>query len=206
MLNWRKNAAADVDGTDEEPKLISIENTTMEVATQGNKIYFYTDITKDTILSLNRQIDDVTRQIKIFQITYNLPIPPPIELHICSDGGDVFASMASVDKIMNNEVPIHTYCEGVVASCATLISVVGSRRFITKNASMLIHQVSSGLWGNYMEFKDQIKNLDFIMTLIKSVYLKKSKFKSKQLDKILSHDLILSANDCLKYGLVDVIL
>jgi ATP-dependent protease ClpP protease subunit len=57
-----------------------------------------------------------------------------------------------------------------------------------------------------MEFKDEIKNLELIMTLIKSVYLKKSKFKSKELDKILGHDLFLSAEECLKFGLVDHIL
>ena len=57
-----------------------------------------------------------------------------------------------------------------------------------------------------MEFKDEIKNLDLIMTLIKGTYLKKCKFKSKELDKILGHDLFLSAEECLKYGLVDQIL
>jgi len=44
------------------------------------------------------------------------------------------------------------------------------------------------------------------MTLIKSVYLKKSKFKAKQLEELLKHDLFLSAKECLKFGLVDEIL
>ena len=205
MRIWRKNEVEQA-VENEDQKVVSFEKPQMEGEPQGNKIYFYTDISKDTILTLNKQIDIVTKQMKILQITYDLPAPPPIELYICSDGGDVFASMAAVDKIMNNAVPIHTFCEGVVASGATLISSAGAKRFITKNSCMLIHQVSSGLWGNYMQFKDEMKNLELIMTLIKSVYLKKSKFKSKQLDELLKHDLFLSADECLKVGLVDEIL
>lgn len=205
MRVWKNNKSENAEDN-EEPKLIPIEKILGETTSQGNKIYFYTDITKDSILTLNKQIDDVTKQMKITQLTYNLPVPPPVEIHICSDGGDVFASMASVDKIMNNNVPIYTFCEGVVASGATLLSTAGARRFITKNSCMLIHQVSSGLWGNYMEFKDEVKNLDLIMTLIKSVYLKKSKFKVRELEKILQRDIFLSAEESLKYGLVDEII
>ena len=204
MRIWRNETETTAEN--EEQKIVSFEKPQMEGEPLGNKIYFYTDISKDTILTLNKQIDNVTKQMKITQLTYNLATPPPIEIHICSDGGDVFASMASVDRIMNNEVPVHTFCEGVVASGATLLSTAGHKRFITKNSCMLIHQVSSGLWGNYMQFKDEIKNLELIMTLIKSVYLKKSKFKAKQLEELLKHDLFLSAEECLKFGLVDKVL
>src|SRR4051812_37434425 len=96
----------------EEPKVVSFEKPQLEGDPQGNKIYFYTDISKDTTLTLNKQIDFVTKQMRILQINYDLPAPPPIELHICSDGGDVLASMASFDKILRNEVPIHTFVEG----------------------------------------------------------------------------------------------
>jgi ATP-dependent protease ClpP protease subunit len=135
-----------------------------------------------------------------------LPQPPRIEVHICSEGGDIFAAIASVDKIINNPVPVDTYCEGIVASSATLISSIGHKRFITKSSCMLVHQVSSGLWGNYMQFKDEIKNLELLMELIKSVYLKKTKFDCTELEELLSHDLCLDAEKCLKYGLVDCIL
>jgi ATP-dependent protease ClpP protease subunit len=71
---------------------------------------------------------------------------------------------------------------------------------------MLVHQVSSEFWGNYMQFNDEIKNMELLMTLIKGVYLKKTKFDPKELDEILSHDLFMDSKTCLKYGLVDEIL
>lgn len=194
------------DDEDDGPqKIISIEKSSVDNSVTGNKIYFYQDVSRDTILTLNRQIDDVSRQLKNIQFVYNLPEPPPIELHFCSDGGDVFAAMSIVDKLANSIVPIHTYCEGVVASATTLLTVVGKKRFISPRSCMLIHQVSSGLWGNYAEFKDEIKNLELVMSLIRGVYLKHTKFSETELDDILTHDLYLSAEHCLKMGLVDEI-
>lgn len=204
--NWkiRTNEAEQADD-EQSPKFI-IERSPNEIMPTGNKIYFYSDVTRESVLSLNRQIDELTKQMKIVQLTYNMPEPPRIEIHICSDGGDIFAGMAAVDKIINNSVPVDTYCEGIVASASTFLSVVGHKRYITKSSCMLIHQVSSGLWGNYMEFKDEIKNLELLMSLIKGVYLKGTKFSNTELEELLSHDLCLSAEKCLEYGLVDKIL
>jgi ATP-dependent protease ClpP protease subunit len=206
MKNW-KRIRNDEEVQGEEPKFI-IEKTISDSSSNqvGNKIYFYSDVSRDTILALNKQIDELTKQLKTVQYTYALSKPPPIEIHICSDGGDVFSAMAAVDKISNNDVPVHTYCEGMVASAATLLSTSGSKRFISKNSCMLIHQISSQLWGNYMQFQEEIKNLDLIMNIIKSVYLKTSKFKEGELEELLKHDLYLQSHKCLKMGLVDEII
>ena len=204
--NWKLLHTNESEQTDEQTPKFIIEKSLNEIMPTGNKIYFYSDVTRESVLNLNRQIDELTKQMKIVQLTYNMPNPPRIEIHICSDGGDIFAGMSTVDKIINNSVPVDTYCEGIVASAATFLSCIGHTRYITKSSCMLIHQVSSGLWGNYMEFQDEIKNLELLMTLIKSVYLKKTKFKSKELDELLKKDLCLDSNKCLKYGLVDHIL
>jgi len=204
MMNLNKKRSVTMDDSDE--RMITIEAPRIETIPQGNKIYFYNEINKETILNLNKQIDEISKSMKMVQFSHNLSTPPAIEIHICSEGGDVFAAMASIDKIINSKVPIHTYCEGVVASCATLLSVVGHRRFITKNSCMLIHTVSSELWGNYIAFKEELQNLDLIMTLIKNVYLKKSKLKEKELNEILKHDLFFNSSKCLKMGLVDDII
>ena len=50
--------------------------------------------------------------------------------------------------------------EGEAASAATIISVVADRRVITKNSHMLIHQMSTGFWGKYNEFLDEMKKFE----------------------------------------------
>jgi len=206
--NWKLFNGNDEEGG-EEPKIYTIEKSLdsfLPLSQNSNKIYFYSDVSKDSILNLFRQIDELTRQIKTHQFSYNLPAPPTIELHIHSDGGDIFAGLSAIDKIAENSVPIDTYCEGIVASAATFMSLAGRQRYITKNSFMLIHQLSSGMWGNYAEFKDEVKNLDLLMTLIKNVYVKRTTIIESELGNLLKHDLILDATSCLNYGLVDKVL
>lgn len=71
----------------------------------------------------------------------------PIYLHINSFGGSLYDAYAAVDTIKNLRVPVYSIIEGCAASAGTIISVVCTKRFIGKNAHMLIHQLSSSMWG-----------------------------------------------------------
>jgi ATP-dependent protease ClpP protease subunit len=68
---------------------------------------------------------------------------------------------------------------------------------------MLIHQLSSNLWGKYSEIEDEKKNLDLMMETIRNVYTEYTKVPIEELDEILKHDLMWDAKTCLKYNLVD---
>ena len=132
--------------------------------------------------------------------------PGKIYLHINSYGGSVFAGFSSVDYIINSPVPVVSVIEGCAASAATIMSVVASHRQINKHAYMLIHQLSSGMWGKYQEQKDAIANSDRLMEMIINIYEEHTKIPKKELNKLLKHDLWWDAETCLKYGLVDEII
>ena len=172
----------------------------------GNKIYLYYDIDRNTILSVSKQIDEITRQLKLFQLLYGIKECPAIELHISSDGGEISPALNLVDKIRSNPIPINTYSEGMCASAATLILVAGKRRYITQNSHILMHQLSSGVWGNFEQIQDEKHNLDLFMSMIKNVYLKYTKIKSKELSELLKRDLCLPAEKCKEFGIIDEII
>ncbi len=172
----------------------------------SNEIYFYDDVTRQSIYNLNRQINETSKLLGSLQNQYNLINDPRIKLYVSSDGGDVFPSLSSLDRIKNNKIPIDTYVEGLVASAATLISVVGHRRYMSKNAFVLIHEVRSEFWGNFTEFQDENKNMNLLMKCIKKIYFEHTKLKEDELDDILKHDVYLDANEALKYGIVDEII
>ena len=71
---------------------------------------------------------------------------------------------------------------------------------------MLIHQLSSGMWGKYEDMKEDLENCDLLMKTIKTIYEEHTKIPKKQLEEILKHDLWWDAKTCLKYGLVDEII
>lgn len=205
MPNWKRKLS---ETTIEIPAIEVEKSNEKEVSLSpisGNKLYFYSDVTRESIYNLNRQIDELTKHLKSVQFNYGLAKPPNIELYISSDGGEVFSALSTVDRIINNPIPIFTYNEGLVASAASLLSVVGKKRFITNNGCMLIHAVSGALWGNFMALCEEMKNLELIMQMIKKIYLKYTKFKEAELDDLLKHDLCLTAEECLKHGLVDEI-
>ena len=71
---------------------------------------------------------------------------------------------------------------------------------------MLIHQLSSGMWGKYEELKDDMKKSEILMKRIREIYEERTKIPAKKLNEILKHDLWWDAETCLKYGLVDEII
>ena len=175
------------------------------VSTQDNKIYFYSEVSRPKVLTLNKNLVRVSNSIKNrSSVLQSQDIP--INLHICSYGGSVFSGFAAVDYIDGSKVPVHSYIDGCAASAATLMSVVAERRYIHKNSFMLIHQLSSGMWGNYEALKDSMENCDILMETIRNIYVKHTKIPKKKLNDILKRDLWFDAENCLTYGLVDEII
>lgn len=170
-----------------------------------NNIYFQDDITHESISLLNKEIRLLANELFIMGNNFGIE-NPVIKLHITSYGGSVIAALSAIDCIQESKVPIHTIIDGYAASAATLISVHGVKRFIKKNASMLIHQLRSGVWGKMSEIEDDYLNLKKTDELIKKIYLDKTKLKKKDINNILKRDLDWDASECLKNGLVDEIL
>jgi ATP-dependent protease ClpP protease subunit len=126
----------------------------------------------------------------------------PIWLHIYSNGGYIHAALAAVDVIQNSRVPVYSVIEGATASAGTMISVVCKKRYIRKNAYMLIYQLSSECWGKMSEIEDEYKHLSSLMKHVASIYSENTNITEKRLKWLLQHDLWLDAAKCLKYHLV----
>lgn len=176
------------------------------VSGEDGHIWFYQDVGSKASSELAIALHRAAQDRQMIQIKTGLESPPPIHLHIQSDGGDLLAGMALADAVTNCPVPVYTYIEGNVASAATLISLSGKKRFIGKNSYIMIHQISSAFWGKYEELKDLIKNNDQLMAHIKSFYEVKTKMPAEQIAEVLKHDLWFNAESALTLGLVDAIL
>lgn len=170
-----------------------------------NKIFFYADVSRAEILKLNKHLDSLEKKVLTNSILLDTD-PSNIYLHINSFGGSLFAGLAGVDYIKKCKVPVHTTIDGCAASAATLMSVVGSHRQMHRHSFMLIHQLTTMMWGRYEDLKDDMKNNELLMKTIKNIYIEHTKIPKRQLNKILKHDLWWDSETCLKYGLVDEII
>lgn len=167
-----------------------------------NHVYFYSEVSRDSIFELNMLLKQVEEENIITSNKLNID-PIPIYLHINSYGGSVFAGFAAIDMIISCKVPVYTIIEGCAASAATMMSIVGAKRYIRPNSYMLVHQLSSGCWGKMNEIEDEYENLKELMKNIKRIYEKHAKIPKKDLSDVLKHDLWWNPEKCMAYGLVD---
>lgn len=194
-----KATKQDVNNDDEDG---TNDSTEKNIKRTNNHIYFYSEVTRETIFDLIMHIKDAEEENLITSIKLHIE-SIPIFLHINSKGGSVFDAFNAIDVIQSSRMPIHTIIEGATASAGTLISVVGEKRYMTKNAFMLIHQLSSVCWGKMSEIEDEFENLQELTEKIKDIYSENTKIPKKELNKLLQHDLWLNSSKSLKYGLVD---
>ena len=171
-----------------------------------NNIYFNDDISMETVNKLNKQMRAL--QTKLIAMSSNLHIePPPIRLHITSNGGSVFAAFRAINCMKSLTVKVHTIVDGYAASAATLMSVCGDKRYINRYSNMLIHELRSATsWNKMSELEDEVNNMKKIMDQIKDIYVEHTDLSRSELNKLLKRDIDWDVDQCLKAGLVDEIL
>ena len=127
----------------------------------------------------------------------------PIKIFLTSYGGYIFQAFLVADVIQNLKIPVHTICQGFVASAATIISLAGHERFITKNGYMLIHELRDEYWGTFSFLKDSFENSQNLMDHIVDYYVEKTKMSRDAILNSIRNELTWNSEKCLEYGFVD---
>jgi len=177
-----------------------------DLTVSDNHIYFYQDVTPKSVMEMGIAIKTTSQQIINMVTDLNLQSAPAIHLHINSGGGCAFSGLAGASHILDSDIPVFTYVEGSAASAATIMSCVGAKRHITEHSFMLIHQISTGVWGTYENLRDEKESMDALMAMLEGIYLKHTGVKKKQLKQLLKRDLWMNPEKCMELGLVDEII
>ena len=117
-----------------------------------------------------------------------------IPVIIDSYGGQVYSLMSMISAIKSSELPIATIVEGKAMSCGAVLLTFGEDglRFADPDATVMIHDVSSGAHGKIEELKADVAEADRldekIYTMMarncgkKEDYFKKKIFQKKHAD------------------------
>lgn len=173
-----------------------------------NKIQFWENVDDDTCEELINNIKEVEDKLTDLHKNYNIPFEhlPPIEIHINSSGGSVFAALAVVDYIKSSKFKFTSIIEGYAASAATFISCVCERRLITEHSMILIHQLSAGVIGKMAEMVDEINVCHKLMNVIIKMYREHTNIDVNSIKLIMSRDIFWNAEESLHLGIVDEII
>lgn len=148
------------------------------------------------------QVDDEAEQN---QKNY---IRKPIKLFINSTGGSTYDMWAAIDAILTSKTPIYTYCTGYAMSSAFKIYLAGHKRFATRHATFMYHQVILNQWGTYESIKEEQIENDWAQNKIEEYILSKTKLTKKILNDVRKSkkNLFIHEDEFIKFGIVDEII
>jgi len=170
--------------------------------------FYYKILNKNRYILLYDQIDNCSGDMvcsKLRAMDY-LDHVTPISLEINSPGGMVSYGLSIIDTIENIKAPVHTIISGEACSMAAMISIVGNKRYMTKNSVWMQHSSSDMLGGYVQHIKDATAFLIKMEERMNRIIKSKTKLSARQMNQIRNGELWLFAKEAKKFGIVDKII
>ena len=126
-----------------------------------------------------------------------------INLRINSPGGDVFDGIAIYNALKGLGIPITTYIDGLAASMASVIAMVGNPVIMPENAMMMIHKPWGASSGDANTMRDYADLLDKVESVLIPAYTAKTGKSHDEIAALLEEETWLSGAECVAHGFAD---
>ncbi|MEK7200528.1 MAG: ATP-dependent Clp protease proteolytic subunit [Patescibacteria group bacterium] len=185
--------------------------TVIEKTHNGERAYdIYSRLLKDRIIFLGGQIEDTMANLIIAQLLFlqSEDSKKEISLYINSPGGSVTSTLAIVDTMKFIKPEVSTFCVGIAASGAALVLSSGTKgkRFILKNAEVMIHQPIGGAEGQATDIAITAKHILKTRENLNKMLAENTGQTLAKIDADVERDFFMTADEAKKYGIVDKIL
>ena len=170
----------------------------------------YSRLLKDRIIFLGEQVDQHTANLIVAQLLFlqSEDAKKDIYLYINSPGGSVYDALAIYDTMQYVKNDIQTVGIGVQASAAAFLLSSGAKgkRFILPNATVMIHQPSSGTRGKVTDQEIDLRESLRVKKLLEEIMAKNTGQKPSIIHEDMERDRWMTAVEAQKYGLVDKVI
>jgi ATP-dependent Clp protease protease subunit len=185
--------------------------TVIEKTTYGERAYdIYSRLLKDRIVFLGDTVDDGVANTIIAQLLFleSQDKDKDIKLYINSPGGSVTAGLAIYDTIQYIKPDVSTICVGLAASMSATLLASGTKgkRFVLPNSEVLIHQVMGGAEGQAIDIKIRAERILRMKDRLNEILAKHTGQSLDKIEKDTDRDYFMTADEALKYGIVDKII
>ncbi|MDE2763713.1 MAG: ATP-dependent Clp protease proteolytic subunit [Gemmatimonadota bacterium] len=183
----------------------------IERTSRGERSYdIFSRLLMDRIVFLGSSINDQVANIIVAQLLFLDADDPDREvyLYINSPGGSVYSGLAIYDTINHLRAPVSTYCVGMAASMGALLLASGKKgkRNALPNSRIMLHQPSSGYQGTAADIEIAAKEILGTRERLNRILAEKTGQTLKKINADVDRDRWMSAEDAVKYGLVDQVL
>jgi ATP-dependent protease ClpP protease subunit len=126
-----------------------------------------------------------------------------LNLHINSPGGSVPEAQAIYSSLADHKSEKIVFIDGIAASAASLIAMVGHKTYIRSNANMMIHLPMAQAVGNVDVMRDAIGMLESVTEPMITVYEKKTKLPRDRIRALLEAETWFTPEQAVKEGFAD---
>ncbi|EFN8687849.1 Clp protease ClpP, partial [Escherichia coli O119] len=126
-----------------------------------------------------------------------------INLHINSPGGDVFEGIAIFNALKTHGASITVYVDGVAASMASVIAMVGKPVIMPENTFMMIHKPFGFTGGDAEDMRTYADLLDKVEAVLLPAYAQKTGKTTDEIAAMLADETWMSGAECLAHGFAD---
>lgn len=181
-----------------------------KVGGQERAYDIYSRLLEDRVVFLGDAIDSAVANTVIAQLLYLEKADPkaPITLYVNSPGGHVTAGLAIYDTMQLVKPDIIVVCVGLAASMGSIILAgwTKGKRYALKHSEIMIHQPLGGMEGQAIDIKIAA---DHIMKTGEVLYKILADHTGQDIEKVrkdCDRDNYMTAEQALKYGLIDKVL
>lgn len=167
---------------------------------------------KDRIILVQGEVEDSMATSIVAQLLFLEAQDPDkeISMYINSPGGSVTAGLSITDTMNFIKAPVTTIVMGLAASMGTIIASSGEKghRYMLPNAEYLIHQPMGGAAGGTQQSDMAIiaEQLTKTRKKLNKILADNSGKDLKTIARDTERDYWMSAEETLKYGLIDGIM
>ena len=168
------------------------------------------DVPEERVLEINGEIasepwfdDDVTPKIFRDELFAG---NGPVTIWLNSPGGDCIAASQIYSMLMDYPGNVTIKVDGIAASAASVIAMVGTTVLMAPTALMMIHNPMTIAYGNAAEMTKAIEVLDEVKESIINAYELKTGLSRAKLSHLMDAETWMNANRAMELGFADGIL
>ncbi|MGV7235177.1 MAG: ATP-dependent Clp endopeptidase proteolytic subunit ClpP [Nitrosomonadaceae bacterium] len=193
------------------PKNLGLIPMVIETSGRGERAYdIYSRLLKERVVFLVGPVTEASANLIVAQFLFLESENSNKEIHfyINSPGGMVSAGLAIYDTMQYIKPNVSTLCVGQAASMGSLLLAAGEKgkRFCLPNSRIMIHQPLGGFQGQASDIEIHAKEILFLKDRLNEILAKHSGQSIQTIEKDTDRDNFLSAEESVKYGLVDEVL